>query len=219
MATFFACSDPVSELPSPVNDTLPSVDTVVNLPPAPDPAQLQDSLDKVVIALEALRENFIEKQEDFDWPSYYHKNWFGRYSIKATDLMAGVDSTGRLFMISNYKGGAEGINHTEVQVVIGQDTLITDPGLDTLSHLMRGGPTEIVICACILEVRFFYSASDHGILEAISNCGDAPVTVILKGDIDHRYALPERDRSGIRDCWHLARLMREEQRLRRQLVP
>jgi hypothetical protein len=70
--------------------------------PGPDTAGLQQRVTLLEAEMDSLKASFTYQQFNLPVPSYYHKNWWGRYYIHGNALMAGVDSAGIFFLIDSY---------------------------------------------------------------------------------------------------------------------
>ena len=111
---------------------------------------LQVEMDSIQPLLDSLKEEFIFKQQDLNGRSYYHKNWHGNYYIADDALMAGVDSVGNFFMISNVRGGGTPYENFAVEVHLPDSVYRLDvTGLETSRDIGME-----LLCACYWEVNF-----------------------------------------------------------------
>jgi hypothetical protein len=62
--------------------------------------------DSIQMAVDSLKEKFRFAEFDFKGRSYYHKIWRNnKYLAQQDMLIAGVDSIGNFFLVSNIRGG------------------------------------------------------------------------------------------------------------------
>lgn len=88
-------------------DHLPNVDSNNKPSDSPikasiDTTSIRQKIEALETELTALKTQFTYRQHNLPVPSYYHKNWWGNYTLQGLALMAGVDSAGIFFLIDSY---------------------------------------------------------------------------------------------------------------------
>lgn len=160
--------------------------------------ELIDSLvfekDNLEASLSELQKGFDFKQQDLKGRSYYHKNWEGHYYLSDEALLAGVDSTGKFFLIANVWSYAHlNTNLDEIQIII--DSSVYSAKKDVEPPYVNN--TD-VLCACGFHQACFSNKDALKIAEAIA---ENPEKKIVWTGIK---TLTKRDIVGIKESFELS---------------
>jgi hypothetical protein len=162
--------------------------------------------------LDSLRRNFVFKKQELNGSSYYHKTWWAQYSIARDAIMAGVDSTGNFFLISNLRGGSTRHAHDGIELSIdGESHVLKSTGLDSV-HLVP------MLCACTWEVQFYNSPGALLLATKMRDCKKKSIAGKFLGIVDRKFVIGSRDLGGILDCLELSELIRDSIQINSELT-
>lgn len=172
-------------------------------------SQKKDSLLTVQTQIEKqisrLKENFYFVKNDLLGRSYYHKNWKHKaYNGQQNMLIAGVDSIGRFFLVSNVRGGSPDQNiHDRIKINIGSDeyTLISD----TLMGPFKSHQT--LLCACRWEVSVYSGQGALKLGKTITQNMNAPIKCMFTtpDKVIRTATLSRKEKENIKDCYKLSK--------------
>jgi len=173
-----------------------------------DKAAMFAELNTVKDSIEKLKDRFTFIRQDLKGRSYYHKNWWGRYTIADKALLAGIDSMGSLFLISNYEGEKH-IEHNRIKLMIAGQTYYT-----RLADSVTRFPVFHMRPAAF-EVNTY--DEDTGTCRLIAENYQQPIRFAFAGARDTiSTSLDARDKAGIRDCYHLSNLLKKKAELEKR---
>jgi hypothetical protein len=166
----------------------------------------QSQLDSIQPFLDSLHDYFDLKSQNLNGRSYYHKNWYGAYSIADDALMSGVDSIGNFFMISNVRGGSEPYNHYGFELHV-EDSIYH---INHESSYLEMNDPMMLICACAWEVNFYQGEKVDELAKVISKSNDAHIKAKFLGTNRNKpFTIGQRDLAGIKDSYQLSLLIKD----------
>ncbi len=150
--------------------------------------------------IEALKAKF-----DFDEKSgwYHHKHW-GNKLLKRATLTADVNQTGYFLLCSNYYA-AKGINHSSVEVEIGDEALVSATiEKDSKQHSVQKTAKGV------FELNRYTNYADKGIFQKIGTSENAEVNLRFIGkDAYIKSSLSKADQKALQDCFQLSLILRQ----------
>lgn len=171
---------------------------VIDYTPVLDSLALEK--DSLEAELEQLQINFEYKADDFEGRSWYHKKWKYNYYYYDHALLAGVDSLGTFFLLTNMRGGVDMLENEELRILFGGNTYIakTDTAMpDFESH-------QMLLCACAWEILMYSGADAEALGKLVSENVKTPMRMVFTGKRKRSFDLGKRDRTGIRDTYLLS---------------
>ncbi len=167
---------------------------------------LKNKRDDIFLELRELKKKFNFVKNDFDQPSYYHKNLSGNeYYLAYHALIAGVDSSGHFFLVSNYRGGDLDLRHTKIEIEIGTDKFILES--DTLLPEMK--PNDWHLSACTQEQGIYSQADAFDLGKRISENTGSKITMTFIGKVKHSITVLKKEKDRVRDCYLIAYKMKQ----------
>ena len=149
---------------------------------------------------------FDYQQHDFPYKTYYHEKWRGTYKMANNALIAGIDSVGRLFLISVYEGWKP-LKHDRIRVICGDSVWVT-------SKADIPNPFEGIISPHTTQWEVNIYSNETGVIRAISKHINEEIWYEYLGEGDTlRIELLNEYKRGISDCDQLSSLLREKRRL------
>jgi len=150
--------------------------------------------------IEKLKRKFTYKKDEFQDVGFYtHKRW-GKYWPNRKTLTSGVNSTGYVWLNSNYSDD-DWLFHTSIHVLIG-DRKLTSPTVETYSKNNKtdndGGRIWEVVT---------YDNTD--ILREIAENIDKKIKVRFNGrEFYNDATLTSGDKQALKDCYELGKLLK-----------
>lgn len=174
---------------------------------------------QLILQRDSLLKNFDYKSGDFSVPTYYHKNWWGRYTIRDHALTAGVDSLGGLFLtacsfVENITLEID-YDRAEIAVEIGDTVYNTNKRMEAQkNYFLEKGIIEksIVPGAWSPVVCVFLNGAENGVIMKIAEHYDQPIQfyfTINGNKISPEFPLSKRDKIGIKDCYELSVVLKK----------
>lgn len=161
---------------------------------------LRDSLEH---ELDHVKENFHFFKSDLSGKSYYHKNWIRQeYTGQENMLLAGVDSAGHFFLISNIRGGyPDGNTHDRIEIQTDSNNYTLTS--DTLMGKFRSH--QMLLCACRWEVCVYSGIDALNIGEIVSRKMNESIKVSFKTEKQaiSTILLSRKEKENVRDCYTL----------------
>lgn len=158
-----------------------------------------DSIQKIIDSLVA--ENFVLKEQDFPYPTYYHNSWYGIYTVRADVLVGIVDESGEFSIMSCLDGQDAGGDHNALTVEIGNSEYKATQCLGSINGSIGTGQQEY---------KLFGNTEAWTIATAIAK--DTTGSVKVKPHYDDKkissYDLSAKDCKAMRECVDLARQLR-----------
>lgn len=152
--------------------------------------------------LDSILGSFELKTQDFSFPTYYHKAWWGRYWIRDDALLAGTDTLGNLFLIGNSSvSSADAPFSLDSLWVTGRDWEVILSQPETEIEIMELG-------VAANEAKVYRSPQASEALRHVAEAAEPP-QVRLKGtNFEIKFRLKERDQEAIREVVKLAALLK-----------
>lgn len=183
--------------------------------PAEDLTLRRDSL---ALALKTLEEDLLELKKpfsfirnDFQGRSYYHKNWRrSEYNGQEDMLLAGVDSLGHFFLISNLRGGYPDEEAIHDRIRIEFDTSVVTLRADTLMGEFQSH--QWLMCACRWEVNVYSREEAKELAGQVSQAFDRKhkVSFYVGDRFVTRASLSQKEKENIRDAFLLSTKISEK---------
>jgi hypothetical protein len=215
----------------------------VSTPPAKntaDTAAIRQKIRTLESEIAELKTHFTYRQHNLPIPSYYHKNWWDRYTIRDNALLAGVDSAGIFFLIACYNCSTPLIPDEGGQQVPLPDC---DSANSRLELRMKDTTIKLIPRPLLIEKlwpqrtppieRDLWIGTGHYCTDYYP-LPDNPDLIHLLADSTvgyfkfYRYCnghgtgdigqAGRRDRTGIRDCARLAELIQGLRELNEQVI-
>jgi hypothetical protein len=160
----------------------------------------KDSVQKKIHAL--IDSSFEFKHQDFEHATYYHKNWWGTYYLRAEALTCVLHQSGELMLVSCLDGQDAGCAHNQIAVEVN--------GKEFTSDTAFAKPPSLIIGAGHSEFALFTGEKAWNIAHAIRENPKANIVVRARNNSGFcsRYILSTRDIEGISDCYDLGTTMR-----------
>lgn len=160
----------------------------------------KDALSFTEADIKELKDKFVF-DEKTGW--YHHKHW-GQKLLKRRTLTADVNRSGYYMLHSNYFA-AKKLNHTGVQVKIGEESIISEKiALDSDHH------RKVSDSKGEFELNSYAKYGDNGIFQKIGKSGDTSINVRFitkKGYTEQE--LSKADQQALQDCFRLSLILRQ----------
>lgn len=171
---------------------------------------LQADLDSLQARIDSLQGQFIFKEQDLSGRSYYHQNWYGNYSIADDALLAGVDSIGNFFMVSNVRGGIGPYENYAVELYFPDSTYrLAVTGMETRKDIGME-----LICACQWEVHFHQGKETNELGKKLAESKLNYVKGKFLGKArDKKFELMKRDLPAIKSAYRLSEVIKDSLQL------
>lgn len=173
---------------------------------------LRHERDSLLHRFDALSSHFGAYPEaENTMPTFHHHSFYDAYGLRENLLSAGVDTNGRIFLISNIQG-ADGLQHDHVSVRVGDSlyrsstgkslaAIVGYTGKESLSDMQVGLGHYVTV--------FYDSAVDCHIIDRI--CTDSSETIsarVYEGQNSVKpFYVSGREKKVIRDCRELAAVL------------